>query len=545
MQSYTEIPSSQSLQSSLALLLSNDKTVMSNSSGSAFPTTNLQVGMTCFRVDQDKLYILKDATPTWSLIWDFNAPAVTQGADIGGGVDLNTMTATGWYHQNTNANASGGTNYPTPLAGLLKVHTDGAMTYQQYQTYGGSTELYFRSCFSGTWGAWRKVITLDNDGAGSGLDADLLDGLQSGNASDNIPINNGVVNTNLNADMVDGKHVGNASGNVPLSNGVVNTNLNADTVDGYHASAFVRTIQGVAPDASGNVTVDLASKVSKTGDTMSGNLTVSDGAGAVVIGKTGDIASYRSGGLTGYHFFNSAQNRYVGFNGTNYEMPGANLVVNGGTVWHTGNIGTPFNDVTNTSTGIGTEASYTILKSGSLITLKRTLAASNCFGTCFPKETLVTMADGSQKQISEVVVGDSVVGSSGFPTLVLGLWRPKLGDRTLFEVDSLVKTTGDHLFLTPNGWAAIDTALYFDRRFDKKINVDGLGEIVNGAIVKPLRLEIGTLALRLNEQPRPIKSIEKVAAKSTLQLYALVTADGSFVVNGGFVVDGLPQESKQ
>lgn len=180
MQSYTDIQSSQSLQSSLSLLLNNDKTALSNSSGSAFPTANLQVGMTCFRTDQNKLYILKDATPTWSMIWDFNAPAVTQGADIGGGVDLNSMTVTGWYHQNTNANASGGTNYPAAKAGLLKVHSDGSMTYQQYQTYdNAATDLFFRSCYNGTWGTWRKVITLDNDGAGSGLDADLLDGKQS------------------------------------------------------------------------------------------------------------------------------------------------------------------------------------------------------------------------------------------------------------------------------------------------------------------------------------------------------------------------------
>lgn len=285
MQSYTEIPSSQSLQSSLALLLNNDKTIMSSSSGSAYPTTNLQVGMLCFRSDQNKLYILKDATPTWSMIWDFNAPAVLQGADIGGGVDLDTMIVTGWYHQNNNANATGGTNYPAAKAGLLKVHADGSMIYQQYQTYDAATELYFRSCYNGTWGTWRKVITLDNDGAGSGLDADKLDGYQAGNAT----------------------------GQVPVSNGTVNTDLNADKLDGYHASSFVRTIQGVAPDGSGNVAVDLASRVSKTGDTMTGDLTI-----------------YRAATpTTGVVFLGNSGARYLYYDGTNYNMPGAELFVNG------------------------------------------------------------------------------------------------------------------------------------------------------------------------------------------------------------------------
>lgn len=42
------------------------------------------------------------------------------------------------------------------------------------------------------------------DGAGSGLDADLLDGYNTGNNSGNIPISNGNLNTNLNAEKVGG-----------------------------------------------------------------------------------------------------------------------------------------------------------------------------------------------------------------------------------------------------------------------------------------------------------------------------------------------------
>lgn len=43
-----------------------------------------------------------------------------------------------------------------------------------------------------------------NDGPGSGLNADLLDGYTAGNSSGNIPISNGTVCTNLNADKLDG-----------------------------------------------------------------------------------------------------------------------------------------------------------------------------------------------------------------------------------------------------------------------------------------------------------------------------------------------------
>ena len=50
-------------------LLNNDLTAMSNSSGTAFPVTNLQIGMFCYRLDTQTLYQLEALTPTWIPIW--------------------------------------------------------------------------------------------------------------------------------------------------------------------------------------------------------------------------------------------------------------------------------------------------------------------------------------------------------------------------------------------------------------------------------------------------------------------------------------------
>lgn len=74
MQNFVEIPSSRTLSDSLAEILNNDKTALSLSSGSAFPTTNLQLGMPCYRTDQLKLYILTQVTPSavWKLWMDFS-----------------------------------------------------------------------------------------------------------------------------------------------------------------------------------------------------------------------------------------------------------------------------------------------------------------------------------------------------------------------------------------------------------------------------------------------------------------------------------------
>lgn len=79
MQNYTEIPSTRTLSDSLAEILNNDKTALSCSSGTAFPTTNLQLGMLCFRSDLIKLYQLVATSPvTWRLIMDASSDVDTQ-----------------------------------------------------------------------------------------------------------------------------------------------------------------------------------------------------------------------------------------------------------------------------------------------------------------------------------------------------------------------------------------------------------------------------------------------------------------------------------
>ncbi len=55
---------------------------------------------------------------------------------------------------------------------------------------------------------------------------------------------------------------------------------------------------------------------------------------------TGDISVYRSASpSTGYMFLNSGGTRSLGFDGSNYQMPGSNLFVNGNLVWTAGNDG--------------------------------------------------------------------------------------------------------------------------------------------------------------------------------------------------------------
>ena len=79
MQNFTDIPSSRTLSDSLIEILNNDKTGISCNSGTTFPTTNLQIGMLCYRTDQLKLYQLIGTNPdNWRFIVDLASGIDTQ-----------------------------------------------------------------------------------------------------------------------------------------------------------------------------------------------------------------------------------------------------------------------------------------------------------------------------------------------------------------------------------------------------------------------------------------------------------------------------------
>lgn len=191
MQNFTDIPSSRTLSDSLAEILNNDKTAISCNSGTTFPTTNLQIGMLCYRSDQLKLYQLIGTNPdNWRFIMDLSS-----GIDAQFAAKLNAAAYT--------------------AADVIA-----------------------------------KLLTVD--GSGSGLDADLLDGQHASSFA--------AAGHNHDADYL----------------GKTAKAADSELLDGFNSTAFLRAVNGVGPDANGNVAVnvDLSSRVAKTGDSMSGRLTL-------------------------------------------------------------------------------------------------------------------------------------------------------------------------------------------------------------------------------------------------------------------------------
>ena len=100
--------------------------------------------------------------------------------ELSASTDLNNLNGgqAGFYYQTANADTTGN-NYPNGSAGSLIVQKSAGNATQLYQTYASTNpELFFRSNYTTGYGSWRRVWNDGNDGSGSGLDADLLDGQQ-------------------------------------------------------------------------------------------------------------------------------------------------------------------------------------------------------------------------------------------------------------------------------------------------------------------------------------------------------------------------------
>ena len=212
-----------------------------------------------------------------------------------------------------------------------------------------------------------------------------------------------------------------------------------------------------------------------------------------------------------------------------------------------------FSDYTNTDELGGTYSARTVQNCNCGSFNCRTNCNCNCAcacncqcstdGSCFVAGTKIKLADGSLKSIEDIQVGEVVVGKNNSLNKVIGLWRPKLGLRTIFNInDGLVKTTGDHLIDTNNGWGSLDLSIY-SNRYNKTILLNNGIEVKNSAISKPNKIKIGSNLKTFDNSIINVVSINtEDNYNSETQLFTLAT-DGtySFTLESGIVVDGMPQ----
>ncbi|MGU0468414.1 pyocin knob domain-containing protein [Pseudomonas aeruginosa] len=86
---------------------------------------------------------------------------------LGGGVNLDSVIASGWWHQPFSANAQNGANYPVGEAGILTVHAPtSSMIYQSYRGYAAGG-VYWRCRYNGSWSAWYRAWDSGNFNPGN------------------------------------------------------------------------------------------------------------------------------------------------------------------------------------------------------------------------------------------------------------------------------------------------------------------------------------------------------------------------------------------
>ena len=183
------------------------------------------------------------------------------------------------------------------------------------------------------------------------------------------------VNTTTPAYKVD------VSGDVRATGNVIATNVNATNLNGAITSSQVTTALGFSPYNSTNPSSFANSTNSLNINGNAGNITAYTinqnlGTGNVPtfggLTCTGDIYTYRSGGASGAIFLNSAGSRYLYYDGNNYNMPNANLYINGNLTLTASN----YNSYAPTLTGGGASGTWGISVTGTAGNITGTYSGS-------------------------------------------------------------------------------------------------------------------------------------------------------------------------
>ena len=98
-------------------------------------------------------------------------------------------------------------------------------------------------------------------------------------------------------------------------------------------------------------------------------------------------------------------------------------------------------------------------------------------GGCFMPGTLMTLADGSQKKVEEIKVGDKLLGLFNKINEVKVVLNPKTNGRKLANInDKGYFVTEDHPFMTSDGWKSCNQELSNENYPDLEVNQLGIGD---------------------------------------------------------------------
>ena len=161
--------------------------------------------------------------------------------------------------------------------------------------------------------------------------------------------------------------------------------------------------------------------------------------------------------------------------------------------------------------------------------------------SCFVAGTRILMADGTEKPIEQVAVGDLVVGGHGGVNRVTGIERPRLGGRRLYALNNgRAFVTAEHPFLTRSGWRAIDPTATADENSALEV-----GALLRGDLLAVARFGAETSAhgnLVARHAPEValdfvvLQRIDSISADPRTELFnLLLNGDHSYFADGYLV----------
>lgn len=242
MQKYTEISQDEGLLNSLAMILDNDKTALSCSSGVAFPTDDVQIGQLCFRTDENRLYQTKDGV-SWVEVADLSKSFTQHIEAINSAIALRAPIASPTLTGVPKAPTAAAGNNSTQIATTAFVSS--AVSAAISEIMGGAPSA--------------ALDTLYELGKALGDDANFAATMTQALAT-KLNLSGGTLTGSITAPSFVGALTGNAATATKL--------------------ATARTINGVAFDGSANITIVDSTKLPLTGGTMSGSLRIEGAAGA-------------------------------------------------------------------------------------------------------------------------------------------------------------------------------------------------------------------------------------------------------------------------
>ena len=175
-------------------------------------------------------------------------------------------------------------------------------------------------------------------------------------------------------------------------------------------------------------------------------------------------------------------------------------------------------------------------------------STSNSTAPCVLAGSLVTMADGSEKAIEDVQIGDVVLGAFGEYNQVLALHRPLLGDHPMLRINKEHSTTIHHPHISiDKKFYCGDPVKVAEHTYGREHEVIVEGGLVEKRMLHGLsagrvqQLDLGVM-LKTVEGGRTVTALETYSMPPETQLYNLVMGGSHTYHVDGYAVTGWPRE---